>query len=929
MNLSKTAVQAPIAALQSRFSEPPRPDTIAKLGDALAQLPLSVTYAPDKFGVTFPLTGTFGIIFEDLLSSHQEQPDKDAHGLVWSALTIDRKGANVDNVQAFVFDIDGGLSLPDINDALVSLKASAISYSTYSHGGTKGVRVRVVIPLAEPMVIGRDKAAGNVSEGLYKALYKNLGDELFGAGSYDASGSSLGRIMWLPSKPIGSSVAHFTNVYQGGVYDVTGSDRAAVFVELHRADDERHATWIAQAAEREAKRQARFLAGGDDVPKLKEINDLLAKCDANALGYHARMSVIIAVANETESSDEGRDLVLEWNRGSAFHRDAEFDSIWNSVSPDSDNPITIGTLYHHAGVSRGEATAVAATAGLARLAEKLPSLNDNTPKVVAPSVVEPLKDNGPPEKLPLDPWLGDYRTGDRLILSKVRGKSKFYRKARAEAERQFDKMWHPITLGGKFLFLRTDGSEKPDIVTHETLCSKYLNWSTDVSRATPEDDEPKPQWQRFTQAWVTKNHCDTSYGFYPQPPGHRDACPENAINSYHGFAVKPVKGDWSIMKGHIYRNLCSRNALHFRWFMAWLAQKVQQPHIKLGTAVVLTGLEGVGKSVLGEALTKLFGRHGQKVGQNEMTGQFNDHFEQMLFALVEETGFAGDPDFESMLKDLVTCSTLMYNRKNVAIWSAPNYTSFMLCTNRAWAVGAGTGGRRWFLPKVGSERKGDKAYFKALCDQLYNDGGLEAMLYDLLRHDFSGVDLRNPPVTEGLVEQRIFSLDKQLRIVRARLIDGGITDPRNGGFHAFNWDSPTDVPRKADFAACEDHIGSKTRKALATDWGLYLGKTIPGLESPPNKQGTRNDRDRVYRYPSYKSMLTWWKATQGEEIVAMAVDDGAETDLEKAQRERADLQTQLTQKIYELDALKTKVLAKMRETGEDWFPVGQNFYQNL
>jgi hypothetical protein len=273
---------------------------------------------------------------------------------------------------------------------------------------------------------------------------------------------------------------------------------------------------------------------------------------------------------------------------------------------------------------------------------------------------------------------------------------------------------------------------------------------------------------------------------------------------------------------------------------------------------------------------------------------------------------------------------MLYNEKNVAMWTAPNYTDFMLCTNRAWAVNAATGGRRYFIPTVGTEREKDTAYFKALCDQLYKQGGLEAMLYDLLHHDFSGIDLRNPPLTEGLVEQRIKSLGKELTIVRSRLLDGGIKDASSGAFYSFNWDAPTDIPRDADFAACEDYLGSKSRKAISTDWGIFLNKTIPAFESPPNKVGTRNNRHRVYRYPSYESMIAWWKKTQGEDICAAAVDDeGRETELEKALRERADMETQLTQKIYELDALKMKVLEKMKESGEDWFPVGQNFYQNL
>jgi Mesyanzhinovviridae DNA primase len=72
-------------------------------------------------------------------------------------------------------------------------------------------------------------------------------------------------------------------------------------------------------------------------------------------------------------------------------------------------------------------------------------------------------------------------------------------------------------------------------------------------------------------------------------------------NLWRGFAVAPSPGDCSKFLGHILDNVCQGNQELFDWLIGWFAQLVQQPEVKLGTAVVLRGKEGTGKSIFGKA----------------------------------------------------------------------------------------------------------------------------------------------------------------------------------------------------------------------------------------------------------------------------------------------------------------------------------------
>ena len=55
---------------------------------------------------------------------------------------------------------------------------------------------------------------------------------------------------------------------------------------------------------------------------------------------------------------------------------------------------------------------------------------------------------------------------------------------------------------------------------------------------------------------------------------------------------------WSILRDHIYYNMCDEDDNKFEWFMTWMAHIVQKPDDKYGVAVIINGVEGCGKSSL-------------------------------------------------------------------------------------------------------------------------------------------------------------------------------------------------------------------------------------------------------------------------------------------------------------------------------------------
>ena len=77
--------------------------------------------------------------------------------------------------------------------------------------------------------------------------------------------------------------------------------------------------------------------------------------------------------------------------------------------------------------------------------------------------------------------------------------------------------------------------------------------------------------------------------------------------------------------------------------MTWIAHIFQRPGEKPGTAVVIRGDKGAGKSTVAEWLGAALGRYALDLADDKLlTGQFNAHQQGKLFVISEESTWAGD-----------------------------------------------------------------------------------------------------------------------------------------------------------------------------------------------------------------------------------------------------------------------------------------------
>ena len=228
----------------------------------------------------------------------------------------------------------------------------------------------------------------------------------------------------------------------------------------------------------------------------------------------------------------------------------------------------------------------------------------------------------------------------------------------------------------------------------------------------------------------------------------------NSLNMWRGWQHDPKRGDWSLFKEHI-RKVCGGNDVHYNWMLDWMADAIQEPMNPKGCAVVLKGVEGTGKGTVFNIFGELFGRHFKHlVQEDQLTGKFNAHFQDALFVFADEVTYGGSKKVAGVLKGITTEKSLMVERKGLDAVKYRNCMRLGIASNESWFIPAGPQSRRWFILEVPSDIASSAEYFDPLYKQMEDEGGYEAMMFELMHRDITS-NLKVAPETDILHDQRM------------------------------------------------------------------------------------------------------------------------------------------------------------------------------
>ena len=183
---------------------------------------------------------------------------------------------------------------------------------------------------------------------------------------------------------------------------------------------------------------------------------------------------------------------------------------------------------------------------------------------------------------------------------------------------------------------------------------------------------------------------------------------------------------------HVRINICAGDEIKYSRLMVWLGMLVQNPLHPVGTALVLRGKQGSGRSIFAEAIGALFDPQQFLVvsDSRHFMGRFNTHLKDNIVLLVDEALWS-DKRSATALKNLICEDNIWIEKKGYDAEIIPNHSHVIMIVNTEWVAPKIIDDRRFLVLDVADSHRNNYAYFGSIATEL-NSGGREALSHILM-----------------------------------------------------------------------------------------------------------------------------------------------------------------------------------------------------
>lgn len=253
------------------------------------------------------------------------------------------------------------------------------------------------------------------------------------------------------------------------------------------------------------------------------------------------------------------------------------------------------------------------------------------------------------------------------------------------------------------------------------------------------------------------------------------------INQWRGFGVDPspqmvLDEEIEPFLEYVRTILGDEKPERAEWILAWSADMLQRPHEKPGTALVLVGPQGAGKTFLGEqVLGKIIGG-GHYVQMNSiesLTSKFNSIADNKLFIQCDEAMHSYQKDVASKLKSIITDESVTIEPKGINSYKKPNHMHFLFTSNEehsALFIDPSPHERRYTVLKVNPIRSHDTDYWVRM--RAWVPANLHKILRWLLDHKYDRELVLRPLQTKAKRDIQRVSVDLEVGWISTRLKQG-------------------------------------------------------------------------------------------------------------------------------------------------------------
>ncbi|KAA6399042.1 MAG: hypothetical protein EZS28_005433 [Streblomastix strix] len=190
----------------------------------------------------------------------------------------------------------------------------------------------------------------------------------------------------------------------------------------------------------------------------------------------------------------------------------------------------------------------------------------------------------------------------------------------------------------------------------------------------------------------------------------------------------------------------------YEYKLNWFAFIVQNVGKKTKTAIILKGLQGIGKNVFTNVLCELLASYSSKniTYIDDFIGKFNTAIENKKLAIANEMKNFGESRISNMdaLKSIIIESSFEINEKYVPKHEVENVVNLMIVTNNIYPLTIENSDRRYVVCECSPVHRGDLAYFTTLCNSFDEDFYNNLFTFFMIR-DISQFNPRNIPMTQA------------------------------------------------------------------------------------------------------------------------------------------------------------------------------------
>ncbi|KAA6375915.1 MAG: hypothetical protein EZS28_028558, partial [Streblomastix strix] len=238
----------------------------------------------------------------------------------------------------------------------------------------------------------------------------------------------------------------------------------------------------------------------------------------------------------------------------------------------------------------------------------------------------------------------------------------------------------------------------------------------------------------------------------------------DALEQYHSLFEKigmkfisNNEGIFSIFQGFKYMQLDEVDQIKIDKFLGLVKDTIsandeRNVGKKTETAIILKGLQGIGKNVFTNVLCELLvGYSSMNITDiDDFVGKFNTAIENKMLAIANEMKNFGESRMSNMeaLKSINTESSFEINEKYVPKHEVENVVNIMIVTNNIYPLKIENSDRSYVVCECNPVHRGDLAYFTTLCNSFDEDFYNNLFTFFMTR-DISQFNPRNIPMTQA------------------------------------------------------------------------------------------------------------------------------------------------------------------------------------